>query len=181
GADELAWLRRQAFGFVFQGYHLIATESALENVGVPAIYAGMPEAARQQRAGALLERLGLADKLHNRPKQLSGGQQQRVSIARALMNGGRILLADEPTGALDSRSGAEVMSLLRELAAQGHTVILITHDREIASQASRIIEIRDGASVSDSAAGFRRGRASSEVLEFCGSDAARDAMSASWL
>ncbi|UYO95461.1 ABC transporter permease [Pollutimonas sp. M17] len=181
GADELAWLRRQAFGFVFQGYHLIATESALENVGVPAIYAGMPEAARMQRASALLERLGLADKLHNRPKQLSGGQQQRVSIARALMNGGRILLADEPTGALDSRSGAEVMSLLRELAAQGHTVILITHDREIASQASRIIEIRDGAIVSDSAAGFRRGRASSDVLEFGGSDAARDAMAAAWL
>lgn len=149
-ADELAWLRRQAFGFVFQGYHLIATESARENVEIPAVYAGVPEKDRAGRAEFLLGRLGLADKLHNRPHQLSGGQQQRVSIARALMNGGRIILADEPTGALDSRSGAEVMALLRELAAAGHTVILITHDREVAAQAWRVIEISDGRIVGDS-------------------------------
>lgn len=148
-ADALAWLRREAFGFVFQGYHLIATESARENVEVPAIYAGVPEAERAERAARLLGRLGLADKQGNRPKQLSGGQQQRVSIARALMNGGRIILADEPTGALDSSSGAEVMLLLRELADAGHTVILITHDHEVAAQARRVIEIRDGRILSD--------------------------------
>ncbi len=151
-ADALAWLRREAFGFVFQGYHLIPTESARENVEVPALYAGMPEAERARRAAALLARLGLADRLDNRPNQLSGGQQQRVSIARALMNGGRIILADEPTGALDSRSGAEVMALLRELADAGHTVILITHDRTVAAQARRVIEIRDGRIVGDSQA-----------------------------
>ncbi|WP_420223487.1 ABC transporter permease [Pigmentiphaga litoralis] len=149
-ADALAWLRREAFGFVFQGYHLIASESASENVQVPAIYAGMPEADRAARATALLGRLGLADRQGNRPNQLSGGQQQRVSIARALMNGGRILLADEPTGALDTRSGAEVMALLHELADAGHTIILITHDRDVAAQARRVIEIRDGLIVADS-------------------------------
>lgn len=148
--DELAWLRREAFGFVFQGYHLIATESARENVEVPAIYAGMPEEARAERAAALLTRLGMADKLDNRPTQLSGGQQQRVSIARALMNGGRIILADEPTGALDSKSGAEVMLLLNELADAGHTIILITHDRDVAEQARRVIEIHDGQIIADS-------------------------------
>ncbi len=153
GADELAWLRREAFGFVFQGYHLIASESARENVEVPAIYAGVPATDRAERAAALLTRLGLPDKLENRPNQLSGGQQQRVSIARALMNGGRIILADEPTGALDSKSGAEVMTLLRELADAGHTVIVITHDREVAAQARRVIEIRDGEIVGDSAQG----------------------------
>jgi len=151
-ADELAWLRREAFGFVFQGYHLIATESARENVEVPALYAGMPAAERHARATALLERLGLAGRYDNRPSQLSGGQQQRVSIARALMNGGRIILADEPTGALDSKSGAEVMALLGELADAGHTIILITHDRKVAAQARRVIEISDGQIVADSAA-----------------------------
>ncbi|SDV46059.1 MacB family efflux pump subunit [Chitinasiproducens palmae] len=150
-ADALAWLRREAFGFVFQQYHLIATLDVLHNVEVPAVYAGYPEAARHERARALLARLGLEDRLGHRPQQLSGGQQQRVSIARALMNGGRIILADEPTGALDSRSGSEVMALLRELSAAGHTVILITHDRQIASQAARVIEISDGVVISDSA------------------------------
>lgn len=149
GSDELAWLRRKAFGFVFQGYHLIPTESARENVEIPAIYAGLPPGERMQRAADLLGRLGLSDKLDNRPNQLSGGQQQRVSIARALMNGGHIILADEPTGALDSRSGAEVMELLRELAGAGHTVILITHDRDVAAQAQRVVEIRDGRIVAD--------------------------------
>ena len=150
-ADALAWLRREAFGFVFQGYHLIASASAQENVEVPAIYAGMPEGPRAARAAALLARLGLGERLGNRPSQLSGGQQQRVSIARALMNGGRIILADEPTGALDSHSGAEVMRLLHTLADAGHTIILITHDRAVAAQARRVIEIRDGEIVADSA------------------------------
>lgn len=147
--DELAWLRREAFGFVFQGYHLIPSGSAQENVEMPAIYAGTPAAERHARAAALLTRLGLAGRSGNRPHQLSGGQQQRVSIARALMNGGHIILADEPTGALDSHSGAEVMTLLDELASQGHVVILITHDREVAARAKRIIEIRDGLIISD--------------------------------
>lgn len=150
-SDALAWLRREAFGFVFQGYHLIPSGSAQENVEMPAIYAGLPAAERQARAAALLERLGLASRTGNRPHQLSGGQQQRVSIARALMNGGHIILADEPTGALDSHSGTEVMALLDELASQGHVIILITHDREVAARAHRVIEIRDGVMVSDSA------------------------------
>ncbi|WLG99427.1 MacB family efflux pump subunit [Pseudomonas beijingensis] len=151
GSDELAWLRREAFGFVFQGYHLIPSGTAQENVEMPAIYAGTSAAERHVRASALLERLGLASRTGNRPHQLSGGQQQRVSIARALMNGGHIILADEPTGALDSQSGIEVMALLDELASQGHVVILITHDREVAARAKRIIEIRDGLIISDSA------------------------------
>ncbi|WP_286186204.1 MacB family efflux pump subunit [Acidovorax cavernicola] len=149
-ADALARLRREAFGFVFQGYHLISTESAQENVEMPAIYAGVSPTDRESRARGLLTRLGLGERLGHRPHQLSGGQQQRVSIARALMNGGRIVLADEPTGALDSRSGEEVMALLDEMAAAGHTVILITHDREVARRARRVIEIRDGCIVSDS-------------------------------
>ena len=148
--DELARLRREAFGFVFQSYNLIGTVSALENVEVPAVYSGMPPALRDARARELLASLGLGERLRHRPSQLSGGQQQRVSIARALMNGGRIVLADEPTGALDSKSGIEVMALLRELSSQGHTVILITHAQEIAAQAKRIIEISDGNIVRDS-------------------------------
>ncbi|WP_420998224.1 MacB family efflux pump subunit [Cupriavidus sp. 30B13] len=148
-ADQLAWLRREAFGFVFQGYHLIRTLDALRNVEMPAVYAGTGADAREHRARALLGRLGLAERAGHRPAQLSGGQQQRVSIARALMNGGHIILADEPTGALDSKSGAEVVALLRELADAGHTVVLITHDRAVAAQARRIIEIRDGQIVSD--------------------------------
>ncbi|AKU13833.1 Macrolide export ATP-binding/permease protein MacB [Azoarcus sp. CIB] len=147
--DELARLRRETFGFVFQSYNLIGGASARENVEVPAVYSGMPPAERHARAIELLTTLGLGERTTNRPSQLSGGQQQRVSIARALMNGGRVILADEPTGALDSKSGAEVMQLLRELSAAGHTIILITHEREVAEQAQRIIEIRDGNVVSD--------------------------------
>jgi macrolide transport system ATP-binding/permease protein len=148
-AEELARLRREAFGFIFQQYHLIRTESALENVQIPAMYAGVPAATRHERAVMLLKRLGLGERLHHRPGQLSGGQQQRVSIARALMNGGRIILADEPTGALDSRSGQEVMQLLEDLARAGHTVIIITHDREVAARADRLIEMRDGEIIAD--------------------------------
>ena len=149
GRDELARLRREAFGFVFQSYNLIGTASALENVEVPAVYSGMLARDRNARARELLGSLGLGDRLQHRPSQLSGGQQQRVSIARALMNGGSIVLADEPTGALDSTSGTEVMALLQGLSRRGHTVILITHALDIAGQAQRIIEISDGRIVSD--------------------------------
>ena len=147
--NRRALLRRDAFGFVFQQYHLLPTASAAENVEVPAIYAGVPHGKRLARARRLLAQLGLGDRLEHRPSQLSGGQQQRVSIARALMNGGQVMLADEPTGALDSRSGQEVMALLRELNAQGHTVIVITHDPEVARHAGRRIRIADGVIVAD--------------------------------
>jgi len=147
--DALARLRREAFGFVFQSYNLIATSSAIENVEVPAMYAGLSSDARRARAAELLTTLGLADRLDHRPNQLSGGQQQRVSIARALMNGGEIILADEPTGALDSKSGDEVLGLLQELAARGHTVIVITHAPEVAARAQRVIELKDGRVVRD--------------------------------
>src|SRR5262249_10726737 len=147
--DELARLRREAFGFVFQSYNLIASASATENVEVPAVYAGIAPGARHERARTLLATLGLADRLEHRPSQPSGGQQQRVSIARALMNGGQIILADEPTGALDSKSGAEVLALLEDLSRQGHTVIVITHSAEVAAHAQRVIEIGDGLVVDD--------------------------------
>jgi macrolide transport system ATP-binding/permease protein len=159
GRDELARLRREAFGFVFQSYNLIGGASATENVEIPAIYAGLPASARHARAEALLTTLGLADRLDHRPSQLSGGQQQRVSIARALMNGGQIILADEPTGALDSKSGVEVLALLNELSRKGHTVIVITHSQEVAGHAHRVIEIRDGMIVSDPGAVIPEGAA----------------------
>ncbi|HUG72201.1 MAG TPA: MacB family efflux pump subunit [Steroidobacteraceae bacterium] len=147
--DELSDLRRESFGFVFQSYNLISGNTAAENVEVPAMYAGVELHQRHERSRELLTRLGLEDRVYFRPKQLSGGQQQRVSVARALMNGGEIILADEPTGALDSKSGVEVMALLDELSAQGHTVILITHAAEVAEHARRVIEIRDGNIVAD--------------------------------
>jgi len=161
GRDELARLRREAFGFVFQSYNLIGAASATENVEIPAIYAGMPAAERRGRAHELLTMLGLGARLEHRPNQLSGGQQQRVSIARALMNGGEIILADEPTGALDSKSGAEVMALLKQLSAAGRTVIVITHAREVAEHADRVIEIRDGRIVADPGTHVQPRRASS--------------------
>ena len=150
-ADELAQLRREYFGFIFQRYHLLGDLSASGNVEVPAIYAGVDSQLRQQRSAELLSELGLEERLHHRPSQLSGGQQQRVSIARALMNGGDVILADEPTGALDKNSGVEVMRILRELNAKGHTIILVTHDLNVAKNATRIIEISDGNIISDRA------------------------------
>ena len=147
--DELAHLRREYFGFIFQRYHLLGDLSAAGNVEVPAIYAGIDATERHQRSRQILTDLGLADKTQNRPNQLSGGQQQRVSIARALMNGGDVILADEPTGALDKNSGFEVMRILRELNAKGHTIILVTHDMNVAKNATRIIEISDGNIISD--------------------------------
>ncbi|MCF8482948.1 MAG: MacB family efflux pump subunit [Rhodospirillum sp.] len=148
-SDELAALRRERFGFIFQRYHLLSDLSALGNAEVPAIYAGGDPAARRERAEALLARLGLGDRLRHRPGQLSGGQQQRVSIARALVNGGAVILADEPTGALDKASGEEVMRILARLNAEGHTIILVTHDATVAAHARRLIEISDGIILSD--------------------------------
>ncbi|MFQ1083199.1 MacB family efflux pump subunit [Bordetella trematum] len=149
GPDELAELRREHFGFIFQRYHLLADLTARGNVEMPAVYAGVARAPRRIRAEALLRRLGLGERLDYRPGQLSGGQQQRVSIARALMNGGRIILADEPTGALDTQTGQEVLRILEELNAAGHTVVLVTHDMNVARHARRIIEISDGRIVAD--------------------------------
>ncbi len=147
--DQLATLRREHFGFIFQRYHLLSHLNASQNVEVPAVYAGTTRTQRKQRATELLTRLGLGDRVDYRPSQLSGGQQQRVSIARALMNGGQVILADEPTGALDSHSGEEVMATLKQLCQQGHTVIIVTHDPTVAAQAQRVIEIRDGEIVRD--------------------------------
>ncbi len=148
-ADALAALRREHFGFVFQRYHLLSDLTALANIETPAIYAGIDRSTRHSRAGQLLSRLGLRDRSSHRPNQLSGGQQQRVSVARALMNGGQVILADEPTGALDKHSGEEMLMLLRELHRDGHTIILVTHDPHVAEHADRIIEISDGEIISD--------------------------------
>ncbi|WP_407188251.1 MacB family efflux pump subunit [Bradyrhizobium centrosematis] len=148
-ADELAALRREHFGFIFQRYHLLGDLSAAENVEIPAIYAGMKARERRTRAGQLLARLGVDDRRGHRPNQLSGGQQQRVSIARALINGAEVILADEPTGALDRRSGEEVLKILKELHGEGRTIIIVTHDADVAARAERTIELRDGRIVSD--------------------------------
>ena len=143
-ADALAQLRREHFGFIFQRYHLLSHLTAEQNVEVPAVYAGLEWKQRLLRAQELLQRLGLEDRTEYYPAQLSGGQQQRVSIARALMNGGQVILADEPTGNLDTKSTQEIMEILKELHRSGRTVIIITHDEEIASQAHRVIRILDG-------------------------------------
>ena len=149
-ADELAGLRRKRFGFIFQRYNLLSAINARDNVALPSVYAGIGHDERVARANQLLGDFGLAGKEDNKPNELSGGQQQRVSIARALMNGGEIILADEPTGALDTESGANVMQIIHDLHAQGHTVILVTHDPGIAANANRVIEIRDGEIIADS-------------------------------
>ncbi|MCX7556248.1 MacB family efflux pump subunit [Xanthomonadaceae bacterium JHOS43] len=158
--DELAALRRDAFGFVFQRYNLLADASAAENVEIPAAYAGLGRHARRERAMELLTQLGLGERGEHRPGQLSGGQQQRVAIARALVNDAPVILADEPTGALDSQSGRDVLALLQRLNEEGRTVILITHDPGIAAHARRVIELRDGKVVSDTTqeAGSRAAR-----------------------
>jgi macrolide transport system ATP-binding/permease protein len=148
-SDALAQLRSQNIGFIFQRYHLMPYLNAAENVAIPALYTAMPAAERQTRAEYLLTRLGLAPRIGYKPAQLSGGQQQRVSIARALMNGAEIILADEPTGALDRASGQELMGILHSLHQNGHTIIIVTHDHAVASQAQRIIEISDGEIIAD--------------------------------
>jgi macrolide transport system ATP-binding/permease protein len=148
-ADALAALRREHFGFIFQRYHLLAELSAVENVEIPAVYAATRAPKRRARAERLLARLGMAERRRHRPNQLSGGQQQRASIARALINGAEVVLADEPTGALDRRSGAEVLRILTELHHEGRTIIIVTHDPDVAARAARIVELRDGKIVSD--------------------------------
>lgn len=163
--DELASLRRDYFGFIFQRYHLLPHLTAIQNTEIPAIYAGANKHFRQERARKLLERLGLGDRCDHRPNQLSGGQQQRVSIARALMNGGDVILADEPTGALDSTSGKEMMAVLHELHASGHTIILVTHDQQLAAHAERIIEISDGTIIRDQANPKRQASATAALAE----------------
>ena len=143
-AEELATLRREKIGFVFQGFHLLPRMSALDNVAMPLGYACIPPNERRERAQAALESVGLGERSHHRPNELSGGQQQRVAIARALINQPPILLADEPTGALDSKTGEEILSLFKQLRDDGHTVVLITHDQEVAEHADRIFVMRDG-------------------------------------
>jgi putative ABC transport system ATP-binding protein len=144
GKDELAGVRLSALGFVFQGFHLLARTSALENVELPLVYAGVPARERVERARAALGRVGLAGREHHTPNQLSGGQQQRVAIARALVNQPRLVLADEPTGNLDSRTSLEVMALLQQLNREGVTLAVVTHEPDIASYASRLVVLRDG-------------------------------------
>jgi putative ABC transport system ATP-binding protein len=142
--DELADLRNQKLGFVFQQFHLLPQLTAMENVMLPMIYAGVPAEQRRQRAKLALEKVGLAHRLDNRPNQLSGGQQQRVAVARSIINGPSLLLADEPTGALDSTTTEEVLAIFDDLNAQGMTILLVTHEQEVGERAQRIIHFRDG-------------------------------------
>ena len=147
--DELSTIRNEKIGFIFQGFHLIPGLSALENVELPLLYRGVPRHERKAAAIDALTRMGLASRLHHRPNQMSGGQQQRVAIARAIVGKPPIILADEPTGNLDQKTGAEVMSLLKELHQEGKTIVLITHDQKVAACAQRIIEISDGQAVQE--------------------------------
>jgi putative ABC transport system ATP-binding protein len=148
--DELAYLRNQRIGFVFQQFNLLSRATALRNVMLPMVYAGVPKSERQARAIEALNRVGLSDRLHNRPTQLSGGQQQRVAIARALVNYPALILADEPTGALDTQTSQEVMDLLAILNQQGTTIIIVTHEPDIAAQTQQTIHLKDGLVVDDS-------------------------------
>ena len=152
GADELARLRNRHFGFVFQLFNLIPRLSALRNVELPMIYGRVIPSERRRRAAAALERVGLAQRMHHAPSQLSGGQQQRVAIARALVNDPGILIADEPTGSLDSVSGNEIMEIFDALHRQGKTIIMVTHDNDVAAHAGRLIQLRDGLIVKENAA-----------------------------
>ncbi|EJF84454.1 MacB family efflux pump subunit [Candidatus Bartonella washoeensis] len=164
-ADELSALRRNHFGFIFQRYHLLNELTALGNVEIPAIYAGCAPGVRKKRAQDLLIRLGMGDRINHRPNQLSGGQQQRVSIARALMNNAEVILADEPTGALDKQSGQEVLRILDELHKEGRTIIIVTHDMQVAKRAERIIEISDGEIVADNVSKVAKKRVKSQSLD----------------
>jgi putative ABC transport system ATP-binding protein len=142
--DQLADLRNRDLGFVFQQFHLLPQLSALENVMLPMVYAGVPAASRRERAQAALERVGLGQRLYNKPNQLSGGQQQRVAIARAIINQPALLLADEPTGALDSQTTAEVLDIFDALHQGGMTVVMVTHEDDVAARAEKIVRFRDG-------------------------------------
>ena len=147
--DQQAAIRNRMLGFIFQQYNLIPKLNVLENVELPLLYAGLPASERKERARSALERVGLGDKCKNLPAQLSGGQQQRVSIARALAGNPSVILADEPTGALDSRTGRDVLNFLQKLNAEGDTVVLITHDNSIAVRAKRIVRLQDGRIIYD--------------------------------
>ncbi len=149
--DDLALIRNGKIGFVFQTFNLLPRFSALKNVEVPLIYSGVPARSRKERAAPLLEKVGLADRMQHRPAELSGGQQQRVAIARALVNNPPLLLADEPTGNLDSRSGEDILNILTGLNRQGVTIIIVTHDKDVAARCKRIINLKDGRIVSDKA------------------------------
>lgn len=148
-ANELAAIRNQRIGFVFQSFNLLEYASALDNVALPLVYSGVKTKQRRERAAKLLEQVGLGDRLDHKPNQLSGGQKQRVAIARALVNDPQIILADEPTGALDSKSGAEIEALFKQLHHEGRTLIIVTHDNALAQRTKRIITIKDGKVVSD--------------------------------
>ncbi len=147
--NQLAELRNREIGFVFQSFHLLPRSDALHNVELPLIYSGMPPARRRQRALEVLDHVGLGDRVHHKPNEMSGGQRQRVAIARALVNNPSILLADEPTGNLDSRTGDEIMVLFEELWRKGNTIILVTHEEVVARHARRIIRLHDGLIASD--------------------------------
>lgn len=149
--DDLALIRNGKIGFVFQTFNLLSRFSALKNVEVPLIYSGVPARSRKERAAPLLEKVGLADRMQHKPAELSGGQQQRVAIARALVNNPPLLLADEPTGNLDSRSGEDILNILTGLNRQGVTIIIVTHDKDVAARCKRIINLKDGRIVSDKA------------------------------
>jgi putative ABC transport system ATP-binding protein len=149
GRDDLAYIRNQTLGFVFQSFNLLARTSAVENVELPLIYAGLSSREREERAIRALERVGLGQRLDHHPSQLSGGQQQRVAIARAIVTNPKLILADEPTGNLDSRTSVEVMALFQELGRSGITVVLVTHEPDIAAYAARVVTMRDGRVLSD--------------------------------
>lgn len=165
--DALSDIRNQTIGFIFQQYNLLAKLNVEENVALSLLYAGYPKKQREERSRKALERVGLGDKMRNRPNQLSGGQQQRVSIARALAGNPSVILADEPTGALDSKTGREMLQLLQQLHREGNTIVLITHDNAIAEQAERIIRLEDGRIIYDGPSGVRGAVVTAETGEGC--------------